>query len=140
MVLGLVAGNSHQLHESRCSQRLPNLGHQRGIRQPRRRIQRLGCGSPGTRQSTYANPKYIEAAPFAETVLDSILAADPSDATADPVPYTGIQYVAIPEFAGLGTQVGANFSEALAGTKTAEEALSQSQSLLVEEMEAAGYN
>ena len=95
---------------------------------------------PGTRQSTYANPNYIEAAPFAETVLNSILAADPSDATADPVPYTGIQYVAIPEFAGLGTQVGANFSEALAGTKTAEEALSQSQSLLVEEMEAAGYN
>ncbi|MCL4122304.1 UNVERIFIED_CONTAM: hypothetical protein GTU68_017861 [Idotea baltica] len=95
---------------------------------------------PGTRQSTYANPKYIEAAPFAETVLNSILAADPSDATADPVPYTGIQYVAIPEFAGLGTQVGTNFSEALAGSRTAEEALSDSQTLLVEEMEAAGYN
>ncbi|WP_323767338.1 sugar ABC transporter substrate-binding protein [Marinovum sp.] len=95
---------------------------------------------PGTRQSTYANPNYTEAAPFAETVLESILAADPSDATADPVPYTGIQYVAIPEFAGLGSQVGQNFSEALAGTKSAEEALSQSQDLLVEEMEAAGYN
>lgn len=95
---------------------------------------------PGTRQSTYANPKYIEAAPFAETVLSSILAADPANATADPVPYTGIQYVAIPEFAGLGTQVGVNFAEALAGSKTAEEALSNSQDLLVEEMEAAGYN
>ncbi len=95
---------------------------------------------PGTRQSTYANPKYIEAAPFAKTVLNSILAADPADATADPVPYTGIQYVAIPEFAGLGTQVGQNFSEALAGSKSAEEALTESQSLLTEEMEAAGYN
>ena len=61
---------------------------------------------PGTRMSTYENPKYIEAAPFAETVLQSIQAADPADATADPVPYTGIQYVSIPEFAGLGTQVG----------------------------------
>ncbi len=94
---------------------------------------------PGTRQSTYANAKYIEAAPFAETVLKSILAADPSDATADPVPYTGIQYVAIPEFAGLGSQVGQNFSAALTGSMTAEQALSDTQTLLVEEMEAAGY-
>lgn len=95
---------------------------------------------PGTRKSTYANPKYIEAAPFAETVLNSIEAANPADATAEPVPYTGIQYVSIPEFAGLGTQVGQNFSAALTGTMTAEEALSQSQEALVEEMEAAGYN
>ena len=95
---------------------------------------------PGTRVSTYENQNYIDAAPFAETVLNSIRAADPSDATAEPVPYTGIQYVAIPEFQGIGTTVGQNISAALAGSMTAEEALSSSQESTVEEMEDAGYN
>ena len=95
---------------------------------------------PGTRTSTYENQNYIDAAPFAETVLNSIKAADPSDPTAEPVPYTGVQYVAIPEFQGLGTTVGQNISAALAGSMTAEEALSQSQTTAVEEMEDAGYN
>ena len=95
---------------------------------------------PGTRSSTYANQNYIDAAPFAETVLKSIEAADPSNATADPVPYTGIQYVAIPEFQGLGTVVGQNISAALAGSMSAEDALSQSQAEAVAEMRDAGYN
>jgi multiple sugar transport system substrate-binding protein/sorbitol/mannitol transport system substrate-binding protein len=95
---------------------------------------------PGTRQSTYANPKYIEAAPFAETVLNSILAADPADATAVPVPYTGIQYVAIPEFQGIGTTVGQNISAALSGNMSQEEALAKSQETAVTEMHDAGYN
>jgi len=94
---------------------------------------------PGTRVSTYENPKYSEAAPFAETVLNSIQAADPTNPTSAPVPYTGIQYVAIPEFAGFATQVGQNFSAALTGSMSAEDALSQSQSAVTDEIEAAGY-
>jgi multiple sugar transport system substrate-binding protein/sorbitol/mannitol transport system substrate-binding protein len=94
---------------------------------------------PGTRKSTYANPKYQEAAPFAATVLSSIEAADPADATAQPVPYTGIQYVAIPEFQGIGTTVGQNVSAALAGTSSAENALSASQQTADREMKRAGY-
>ncbi len=39
-----------------------------------------------------------------------------------PVPYTGIQYVAIPEFQGIGTNVGQLVAAALAGT-TVEQAL-----------------
>lgn len=95
---------------------------------------------PGTRASTYANPKYMEAAPFAATVLASIMAADPTDATAVPVPYTGIQYVAIPEFQGLGTIVGQNLSAALAGSMTPADALKASQDEAVKEMKDAGYN
>jgi len=95
---------------------------------------------PGTRASTYANPKYIAAAPFAATVLSSIQAADPTDATAVPVPYTGIQYVAIPEFQGLGTTVGQYISAALAGSMSAADALAQSQAAAVAEMKDAGYN
>ena len=93
---------------------------------------------PGTRQSLYDNPEY-QKVPFAKMTLESINSADPTNPTVDPVPYTGVQFVAIPEFAGIATQVGQEFSAALAGQQTAEEALQKAQTLTAEEMEAAGY-
>jgi len=94
---------------------------------------------PGTRTSLYENPEYLEAAPFAAMTLASINAADPTAPTVDPVPYTGVQFVAIPEFAGIGTQVGQEFSAALAGQQSVEQALANAQALTTDEMEAAGY-
>ena len=55
--------------------------------------------------------------------LDSINAADPTNPTVDPVPYVGIQFVAIPEFAGIATEVSQEFSAAYAGQQTVEEVL-----------------
>ncbi len=94
---------------------------------------------PGTRASLYENAEYQAAAPFAAMTLQSILSADPTNPTVDPVPYTGIQFVAIPEFAGIANQVGQIMSGALAGQYDATEALAQAQELVTEEMEAAGY-
>ncbi len=94
---------------------------------------------PGTRKSLYENADYLAAAPFAQMTLDSILSADPTNPSVQPVPYTGVQFVAIPEFAGIANQVGQQFSDALAGNQTAEEALAAAQELTTEEMEAAGY-
>ncbi|AXS42807.1 sugar ABC transporter substrate-binding protein [Breoghania sp. L-A4] len=94
---------------------------------------------PGTRVSLYENPKYQEAAPFAEMTLQSIKAADPIHPTVEPVPYTGVQYAAIPEFQGIGTAVGQMFSAALAGSMTADQALQSAQSLTMREMTKAGY-
>ncbi|WP_110768071.1 ABC transporter substrate-binding protein [Pelagimonas varians] len=94
---------------------------------------------PGTRTSLYENEEYLAAAPFAAMTLQSINSADPINPTVDPVPYTGVQFVAIPEFAGIANQVGQQFSSALAGQQTAEQALAAAQELTVEEMEAAGY-
>jgi sorbitol/mannitol transport system substrate-binding protein len=93
---------------------------------------------PGTRTSLYANPEYA-ALPFAKLTIDSINAADPVNPTVKPVPYVGVQFAAIPEFAGLATSVGEIFSAALAGTKTVDEALAEAQALSVEEMTSAGY-
>ena len=93
---------------------------------------------PGTRTSLYENPEYA-AVPFSAMTLASINAADPTNPTVDPVPYTGVQFVAIPEFQGLGTSVGQEFSAALAGQKTAAEALAAAQELVTAEMTAAGY-
>ncbi len=94
---------------------------------------------PGTRISLYENQEYLDAAPFAQMTLESINSANPTAPTVDPVPYTGVQFVAIPEFAGIGTQVGQQFSSALAGQQTVEEALVKAQDLTTEEIEAAGY-
>ena len=94
---------------------------------------------PGTRKSTYANPSYKSAAPFADFALQAILNADPADATAKPVPYTGVQFVAIDEFQDIGTQVGQFISGALAGDMSVDEALAQSQRAADRAMRQAGY-
>lgn len=94
---------------------------------------------PGTRHSTYEIEEYVEAAPFAEFVESSMEAADPSDATKDPVPYTGIQYVGIPEFQGIGTQVGQTVAAALSGQMPVEQALQSAQSATDRTMSQAGY-
>jgi len=93
---------------------------------------------PGSRTSLYENPEYSKV-PFAQKTLESINAADPSNPTVQPVPYVGIQYVAIPEWAGIGTTAGQEFSAMVAGQQTPEEALAKAQALVTDEMEAAGY-
>ncbi|HET9535825.1 MAG: sugar ABC transporter substrate-binding protein [Mesorhizobium sp.] len=94
---------------------------------------------PGTRISLYNNPEYQKAAPFAKMTLDSINSADPNKPTVKPVPYVGVQFVAIPEFQGLGTTVGQLFSAALAGQMSVDDALAQAQQVSVREMTRAGY-
>jgi polyol transport system substrate-binding protein len=94
---------------------------------------------PGTRKSTYDNPKYQEAAPFAQIVYKSVADADITKPTKDPVPYIGIQYVAIPEFQGIGTTVGQQIAAALAGQVSVDEALETAQASAERTMRQAGY-
>ena len=94
---------------------------------------------PGTRTSLYKNPEYLKAAPFAQMTLDSINSADPTHPTVKPVPYVGVQFVAIPEFQGLGTTVGQLFSAALAGRQSVDDALAAAQDVTTREMTKAGY-
>lgn len=93
---------------------------------------------PGARASLYENPNYQEV-PFAKMTLESILTADPSNSTVEPSPYVGIQFAAIPEFAGIATEVSQEFSAVYAGQQTVEEALAKAQALTNDAMEAAGY-
>ncbi len=94
---------------------------------------------PGTRKSLYANADYLKAAPFAQMTIDSINSADPTHPTVKPVPYVGVQFVAIPAFQGLATEVGQQFSAALAGSVTVDQALATAQSDAEREMKKAGY-
>ena len=93
---------------------------------------------PGARTSLYENPNYKKV-PFAKMTLDSILSANPNDSTVKPSPYVGIQFAAIPEFAGIATEVSQEFSAAYAGQQSVDEALRKAQAITNEAMEAAGY-
>ena len=93
---------------------------------------------PGARTSLYENPNYKDI-PFAKMTLDSILSADPLNSTVDPSPYVGIQFAAIPEFAGIATDVSQEFSAAYAGQQSIEDALAKAQAITNDAMEAAGY-
>jgi multiple sugar transport system substrate-binding protein/sorbitol/mannitol transport system substrate-binding protein len=93
----------------------------------------------GTRKSVEEDARRLKAAPFAKTVVDAILSVDPADPTRDPVPYTGVQFVAIPEFQGIGNYVGQQVAAALAGQQSVDQALANSQQFAVREMTKAGY-
>jgi sorbitol/mannitol transport system substrate-binding protein len=50
-----------------------------------------------------------------------------------------VQFVAIPEFQGIGTAVGQFFSAALAGDISVDEALQRAQDFTTREMTKSGY-
>lgn len=92
----------------------------------------------GTRQSTYANPQYKAVAPFASFVLDAIDNSNPNGKTAQPRPYVGAQFVGIPEFQGIGTQVGQTIAATLTGGLSADQALKSAQSATQRTVRQAG--
>jgi sorbitol/mannitol transport system substrate-binding protein len=94
---------------------------------------------PGTRTSLYENQQYLDAAAFADEAKAAMDAADITKPTVQPVPYTGGQFVAIPEFQSIGTTVGQLFSAVLAGQSSVDDALAQAQSSTEREMRRAGY-
>ncbi|WP_222937585.1 extracellular solute-binding protein [Spartinivicinus ruber] len=94
---------------------------------------------PGTRKSTYQNKHYLQAAPFAKFVFNAIQSADPYDATLNPSPYKGIQYVGIPEFPAIGHQVSLKLVDMLMGLINIEQFLQASQNIAKQQMKDSGY-
>lgn len=84
----------------------------------------------GKRASTYENPQYLaEAGAFAEQTRTAIESADPRNPGVQPRPAIGIQFVGIPEFPDLGTQVSQQISSAIAGQVSVADALDRGQQL-----------
>jgi sorbitol/mannitol transport system substrate-binding protein len=94
---------------------------------------------PGTRASTYRNPNYLASAPFAPRVLAAIEGADHNHPTLAPVPYVGLQYVSIPEFQSLGETISQQLTAYIAGQKTLDEALQDSQAAALRVARDGGY-
>ncbi len=95
---------------------------------------------PGSRLSTYQIPEYKKAAAaFADLTVKAIDEADINNAGTQPRPYTGVQYVGIPEFQSLGTAVSQEISAAIAGRQTVDQALEKGQKQAEQVAKEAGY-
>jgi len=92
---------------------------------------------PRTRKSTYDNPEYQKAAPFASLTLKAMQTADPTDAAIKKVP--GVQFVGILEFQSIGLQAGQNIAAALTRKMTVEQALQASQTEVERAVRQRGY-
>ena len=91
----------------------------------------------GSRKSTYEIPEFKKATAFADAELKAILSATPKPTAT--IPYTGIQFAAIPEFQAIGNAVGQQMTAALTGDVTVDAALKASQEIADREMRRAGY-
>ncbi|CAA9553729.1 MAG: Various polyols ABC transporter, substrate-binding protein [uncultured Thermomicrobiales bacterium] len=90
----------------------------------------FGTAPTGARQSLYEDPAYLErAADFADIVLGAINESNPNEPTEEPVPYTGGQFVRIPEFQELGNDVTDIFAGALVGSTEVDAAIAEANEL-----------
>ena len=93
---------------------------------------------PGTRQSTYDSAEYRRVAPFAAFVQNAIDNALPSDSAATPRPYKSAQFVSIPSYQGIGTQVGQIIAATLTGQTDVDAALKEAQAITQRALEQSG--
>ncbi|KIG02974.1 periplasmic ABC transporter substrate-binding component [Caballeronia concitans] len=94
---------------------------------------------PPSRRSTFARPEYKQAVPFGEFVLKAIESADPNDSSLKKVPYSGIQFVGIPEFPSFGTVVGQAIAGVVAGQISVDAALKAGNAAANRVVMQAGY-
>ena len=105
------------------------LDDQQGLHEAGRREARLGprpAGQPDVDLHRIAGiPGDLKS--YGPLTLESINTATPNKPTVQPVPYTGVQFVGIPEFQDLGTRVSQQISAAIAGQISVDDALAQAQ-------------
>ena len=89
---------------------------------------------PGTRVSLYENPSYQEAAAaFAGITLEAMQAAPINDPGVQPRPgLPGVQFVGVPQFQDVGTRCTEQFSAAIAGNISVDDALAACQAIASE--------
>ncbi len=81
---------------------------------------------PASRSSTYKLEAY-KSAPYAEMTLKTLESTDFTKPTMDPVPYVGLQYIAIPEFADAGTKMTQYLADYVVDKITLDEAIAKTQ-------------
>jgi sorbitol/mannitol transport system substrate-binding protein len=94
---------------------------------------------PGTRKSTYENPKYLAAAPFAKPTLEAIESASLTNNTAVPKPYVGINFPIIPEMQAINNFLGQQIAAALTGKMSVKDALDSAAANADKIMKKSGY-
>lgn len=93
---------------------------------------------PASRASTYKLPVYAKT-PYAEMTLKILESTDFTKPTLEPVPYVGLQYIAIPEFADAGTRMTEYLADYVVDKMTLDEAIRKTQRLFDQVAEDGGY-
>lgn len=81
---------------------------------------------PAARSSTYELPVYAKA-PYAAMTLKTLEGMDFTKPTLEPVPYVGLQYIAIPEFADAGTKMTEYLADYVVDKISLDEAIRRTQ-------------
>ncbi len=93
---------------------------------------------PASRSSTYALDAYKNA-PYANATLKALESMDFTKPTLEPVPYVGLQYIAIPEFADLGDQMTQLLADYVVGNVSLDEAITKTNALFNQAAVDGGY-
>lgn len=93
---------------------------------------------PASRSSTYTLDAYKNA-PYAAATLKTLESTDFTKPTLEPVPYVGLQYVAMPEFADWGTKMTENLAAYVTDKMTLDEAIKNTNDLLNQVAKDGGY-
>ena len=98
-----------------------------------------GAGTPpASRSSTYGLAAYSQA-PYAQMTLRTLENMDFTKPTVDPVPYVGLQYIAIPEFADAGTRMTEYLADYVVDKISLDEAIAKTQELFEQVAIDGGY-
>jgi sorbitol/mannitol transport system substrate-binding protein len=93
---------------------------------------------PAARSSTYRLPFYASV-PYAAPTLRVLEDMDFTKPCYDPVPYVGLQYIAIPEFADAGDIMTRNLADYVVDNITLDEALRRTQQVFEQVARDGGY-
>lgn len=93
---------------------------------------------PASRASTYTLDAYKDA-PYAAATLKTLQSIDFTKPTLEPVPYVGLQYVAMPEFADWGTKMTEYLAAYVTDTMTLDEAINKTNELCDQIAREGGY-
>jgi sorbitol/mannitol transport system substrate-binding protein len=98
------------------------------------------CASvpPAVRSSTYKLPQYANV-PYVPAELAALEDMDFTKPCLDPVPYVGLQYIAIPEFADAGDKLTQNLADFVVDNITLDEAIKRTQAVFEAVAEEGGY-
>jgi len=93
---------------------------------------------PASRASTYELPAYASL-PYARLTLETLKNMDFNHPTLNPVPYHGLQYIAIPEFADIGTKMTQNLADYVVDKMTLDQAIQNTQQVFEQAAKDGGY-
>ncbi|WP_460946457.1 ABC transporter substrate-binding protein [Okibacterium endophyticum] len=92
----------------------------------------------GARASTYQTPEYQEVAPYADLVLESLEKVDFAHPAVNETPYVGNSLPGIPEWSGMGEQIGQILAEYISGNGSTDDALAKAQEVATQAFKDGG--